>query len=162
MLPPGRVQELATIAYYGGSRFIPVALVTKLGFSEVTSDDIRVIIWKPFDPLAEPPRFLAPGFDFTPAPDKAAIELFWMTFCGSADKRDVTTFAARSPPRTSRRALRFSAAKQGGSYQAAKSPTSGSRCETAARRPPSTAARGRALRSRRPLAPGACKGGFSR
>jgi len=89
----GGAKALATIAYYGDFWFMPAAWFEKLGYAQASRDGDKAVMWKVFDKSAEAPRLLSPKYAYTPVPGKVAVDLFWMTFCGAADRRDVLKVA---------------------------------------------------------------------
>jgi L-amino acid N-acyltransferase YncA len=88
---------IVTMAYYGDFWFMPAAFFEKCGYSpvgnprEVTSEgeknylDKEIILWKVFDPSAEPPRSLERKYLFKPIPGKVVVDLFWNAFCGTSN-----------------------------------------------------------------------------
>jgi GNAT superfamily N-acetyltransferase len=76
--------------------FMPTAYFAKQGFEEVERTGTYVLLWKPFDKAAEPPRQLKPDYKFEPVPEKVVVDLFYNTFCETSDieaqrVREVTT-----------------------------------------------------------------------
>jgi GNAT superfamily N-acetyltransferase len=65
--------------------FMPLAYFEKLRFEEVERIDNSVLLWKPFDETAEPPRQLKPNYKFEPVSGKAVVDLFYNTFCETSD-----------------------------------------------------------------------------
>jgi len=75
---------VALIAYRGldgAEWFMPASYFERLGYSVVAEEKPSVLLWKPFDPSAEPPRLLAPTYSFQPVAGKVAVDLFWNGFC---------------------------------------------------------------------------------
>jgi len=87
---------LVTTAYYHDFWFMPASFFERTGFSKVRSRRVpaegpnaflgeEAILWRTFDPLAEPPEFLEAKYAFGPVPGKVVIDLFWNTFCQTSD-----------------------------------------------------------------------------
>jgi thiol-disulfide isomerase/thioredoxin len=45
----------------------------------------EALLWRTIDSSAEPPRFLAPNYQFEPVPGKVVVDLFWNTFCQTSN-----------------------------------------------------------------------------
>lgn len=87
---------LVTTAYYHDFWFMPASFFERVGFSKVRSRTVpaegpnafvgrEAILWKAFDPSAQPPEFLGAKYAFEPVPGKVAIDLFWNTFCQTSN-----------------------------------------------------------------------------
>jgi GNAT superfamily N-acetyltransferase len=76
---------LVTTGFYHDFWFMPAAFFEKMGFSPVRRRDTEAILWKRFDPSAEPPSFLKRSYQFIPTPGKVVIDLFFNTFCETSD-----------------------------------------------------------------------------
>jgi len=76
---------LVAIAYESDFWFMPAAFFRRCGFSEAARRGGEVILWKAFDPQAEPPQFLQPRYSFEPISGKVVVDLFWNTFCQTSD-----------------------------------------------------------------------------
>jgi len=88
---------LVTVGYYHDFWFMPARFFEKCGFSavgkprEVTSEGEKeflgkeVLLWKVWDPSAEPPKFLEPRYEFKSIPGKVVVDLFFNDFCGTSN-----------------------------------------------------------------------------
>ncbi len=97
------------------------------------------ILWKAFDPSAEPPSFPERPYEFVPVPAKVVIDLFWSRSCLTSDTeaqrmreiaeelgdsvllREYNSDAAEIRPRQGiSRAIFVNGSEVGGSYKAPK------------------------------------------
>ena len=76
---------LATYGHYWDFWFMPASFFEHTGFELAARRGDQGILWKRFDPTAEPPRFLEPAYTYEPVPGKVAIDLFYSTFCATSD-----------------------------------------------------------------------------
>jgi GNAT superfamily N-acetyltransferase len=88
---------LVTTGYYHDFWFMPAKFFEKCGFSavaeprEVTSEGEKeflgkeIVLWKPWDASAEPPKFLEPKYEFKSIPGKVVVDLFFNDFCGTSN-----------------------------------------------------------------------------
>lgn len=76
---------LVTYGYYHDCWFMPAAYFEKLGFEVAARRGDAAILWKVFDPSAEPPSFSEGKYGFEPIPGKVAVDLFFNTFCLTSD-----------------------------------------------------------------------------
>ncbi len=75
---------VATTAYRdlpGAEWFLPAGFFEAVGFHAVGERGREVLLWKPLQRGASPPRFLEPHYSFQPAPGRVAVDLFWNGFC---------------------------------------------------------------------------------
>ncbi len=72
---------LCVTCYYGDSWFMPAEFFEKHGFTPAQRKDPTAILWKKFDPSAEPPRLLKRQHDFHPHDSKVVVDLFFNDFC---------------------------------------------------------------------------------
>jgi GNAT superfamily N-acetyltransferase len=76
---------LVTYGYYHDCWFMPAAYFEKLGFEVAARRGEAAVMWKVFDPTAEPPSFTEGEYGFEPIPGKVAVDLFFNTFCLTSD-----------------------------------------------------------------------------
>jgi predicted N-acetyltransferase YhbS len=74
-------RAIVTTGYYHDFWFMPAAFFEALGYSKITQRGEQALLWKVFDPGAEPPRFLRRKFVFRPVKGKVVVDLFYNTFC---------------------------------------------------------------------------------
>jgi GNAT superfamily N-acetyltransferase len=74
-------KALVTTAYYHDFWFMPATFFEACGFTAAARKDTRAILWKVFDPTAQPPELLERQQRFEPVSGKVVVELFWHTFC---------------------------------------------------------------------------------
>jgi len=74
-------KAIVTRAFHHDFWFMPAAFFEKNGYEAARTSGKEVILWKRFDPSAETPEFLQPKYEYTAAPGKVVVELFWHTFC---------------------------------------------------------------------------------
>jgi len=65
----------------GAEWFMPAAFFQHLGYQSVEERGRSVLLWKPFSPAAEPPRFLDAAYQYEPMSGKVVVDLFWNEFC---------------------------------------------------------------------------------
>jgi predicted N-acetyltransferase YhbS len=78
-------QGVTVIGYHHDFWLMPAPFFERLGYEPVERRGSQVILWKPFDPEAEPPRFMQRRYTFVPVEDKVAIDLFWSRSCLTID-----------------------------------------------------------------------------
>ena len=76
---------IATIGYFWDFWFMPAKFFIKLGYKIATKRGEVAILWKQFDPNAEPPQFREVNYEFQPVKGKVVVDLFWNTFCLTSD-----------------------------------------------------------------------------
>lgn len=76
---------IATIGHFWDFWFMPAKYFTKLGYRVAASRGEEAILWKEFDPSAEPPQFREVNYKFQPIKGKVVVDLFWNTFCLTSD-----------------------------------------------------------------------------
>ncbi len=76
---------ILTTGWHHDFWFMPAAFFERIGYSQVHRRDNEAILWKRFDPLAQPPQFLECSYQFVPMPGKVVIDLFHNTFCETSD-----------------------------------------------------------------------------
>ena len=64
---------------------MPAKFFIKLGYKIATKRGEVAILWKQFDPSAEPPQFRELNYEFQPVQGKIVVDLFWNTFCLTSD-----------------------------------------------------------------------------
>ncbi|HUU92717.1 MAG TPA: GNAT family N-acetyltransferase [Phycisphaerae bacterium] len=79
------LKGLVTTGWYHDFWFMPGPWFERRGFTVVARQDTRAILWKVYDPTAEPPGFLKRNWEFVPVEGKVAVDLFWMCFCLTSD-----------------------------------------------------------------------------
>lgn len=83
---------LVTYGYRWDFWFMPASFFETLGFKQVDarrvdyggetgSLDEIVILWRPLDDTAKPPRFPESKYEFRPVPGKVVVDLFWDISC---------------------------------------------------------------------------------
>ncbi len=75
---------LVTTAYRslpGAEWFLPAAFFESVGFEVVAARGREVLLWKPLQRCASPPRFLEPTYRFEAVPCRVVVDLFWNDFC---------------------------------------------------------------------------------
>lgn len=72
---------IVTIGCYHDFWFMPATFFEKIGYSQACRRDNEALLWKRFEPLAQPPQFLQRSYRFVPMPGKVVIDLFYNTFC---------------------------------------------------------------------------------
>ncbi len=78
-------KALVIPAMYSDFWFMPAPYFERLGYSSVTRSGTHALMWKVFDPSAEPPTPLEPHYRYRPVPQHVVIDLFWHTFCQTSD-----------------------------------------------------------------------------
>jgi predicted N-acetyltransferase YhbS len=73
-------KALVTPGYYWDFWFMPAPFFEKMGFSPIRRRGEEALLWKTFDPSAEPPEFFERKYEFKPVPGKVVVDLFWH-FC---------------------------------------------------------------------------------
>ena len=87
---------LVVTAYFHDFWFMPAPFFQRNGFTPITRRNVvnsgrkeylseEALLWKVIDPSAQPPRFLAPNYEFEPVPGKVVVDLFWNTFCQTSN-----------------------------------------------------------------------------
>ncbi|MDD4903112.1 MAG: hypothetical protein PHV11_01485 [Candidatus Bipolaricaulis sp.] len=79
-----RRRALATTAYRDlpqAEWFLPAGFFESVGFRAVDERGREVLLWKPLQRGASPPRFLEPRYDFEPVTGHVTVDLFWNGFC---------------------------------------------------------------------------------
>jgi GNAT superfamily N-acetyltransferase len=79
-------KALTTTAYYHDFWFMPAPFFESCDFEIVSRRETAAILWKVFDPAAEPPTFLQRRYRYKPAPGKVVIDLFWNAFCATSTR----------------------------------------------------------------------------
>jgi len=83
---------LVTLGYYGDYPFMPAEFFENLGYEVAAKRkvywagdrdilDDEVMLWKVFDPSAEPPVFLTSQYEFKPIENRVVVDLFVDPFC---------------------------------------------------------------------------------
>lgn len=78
-------KALVTQAHAGDGWFMPAGFFEHCGFFVAARRGTAALLWKVFDPDAEPPAFLDRRYDFVPAAGRVVIDLFYNTFCLTSD-----------------------------------------------------------------------------
>jgi len=76
---------IATIANFWDFWFMPAKYFENLGYKVAEKRGIEAILWKQFDPSAEPPHFRKMNYSFKPIQGKVVVDLFWNVFCLTSD-----------------------------------------------------------------------------
>ncbi|MFW9879960.1 MAG: hypothetical protein ACFFG0_43355 [Candidatus Thorarchaeota archaeon] len=76
---------IATIGHFWDFWFMPAKYFIKLGYKVAANRNEEAILWKQFDPSAEPPQFREINYEFQPVQGKVVVDLFWNTFCQTSD-----------------------------------------------------------------------------
>ncbi|MFW9941435.1 MAG: hypothetical protein ACFFFT_10380 [Candidatus Thorarchaeota archaeon] len=76
---------IATIGYFWDFWFMPAKYFKKLGYKVAVTRGEEAILWKQFDPSAEPPQFREINYIYQPVKGKVVVDLFWNTFCQTSD-----------------------------------------------------------------------------
>jgi len=76
---------IATIANFWDFWFMPAEYFEKLGYKVAEKRGIEAILWKQFDPSADPPQFRKMNYKFKPIQGKVVVDLFWNVFCLTSD-----------------------------------------------------------------------------
>ena len=82
-----RQQQKALVApaYYHDFWFMPAVFFEACGFVLAVQREQRALLWKVYDPSAEPPTFLEPCYKHEAAPGQVTIDLFWNPCCATSD-----------------------------------------------------------------------------
>jgi GNAT superfamily N-acetyltransferase len=72
-------------AYYHDFWFMPASFFEACGYTVARRRDAAALLWKAFDPAAEPPRFMERRYRFEPIEGKVAVDLFWSRSCLTTD-----------------------------------------------------------------------------
>ena len=80
-----RRKGIATIANFWDFWFMPAKYFEKLGYKVAQKRGLEAVLWKQFDPSADPPQFRKPNYKFKPIQGKVVIDLFWNVFCLTSD-----------------------------------------------------------------------------
>ena len=78
-------KAVTVVAFYHDLWCMPAPFFEKCGFEAVRRKDKAAILWKVFDPSAEPPTFPDRHYEFVPAKGRVAIDLFWSRSCLTTD-----------------------------------------------------------------------------
>jgi len=70
---------------YGADWFMPASYFEHIGYETVAIHQSAILLWKPFTPDAESPRFLQPSYTFEKRPGKVVVDLFWNAFCETSN-----------------------------------------------------------------------------
>jgi GNAT superfamily N-acetyltransferase len=94
-------KALVTGAYYHDFWFMPAAFFEACGFAVAARREQYALLWKIYDPTAEPPTFLEPHHEHEPVPGRITVDLFWNPFCAtsSMEAQRVREVAAEFGPR---------------------------------------------------------------
>lgn len=76
---------IATIGHFWDFWFMPAKYFIKLGYNVAANRGEQAILWKTFDPSAEPPQFREINYEYQPVEEKVVVDLFWNTFCLTSD-----------------------------------------------------------------------------
>ena len=76
---------IATLANFWDFWLMPAKYFEKLGYKVAEKRGITAILWKQFDPSAEPPQFRKTKYIFKPIQGKVVVDLFWNVFCLTSD-----------------------------------------------------------------------------
>ena len=76
---------ITVVAFYHDFWFMPAPFFEKCGFEVVRRRGKSAILWKVFDPSAAPPTFPVRHYEFVPAEEQVAIDLFWSRSCLTTD-----------------------------------------------------------------------------
>jgi thiol-disulfide isomerase/thioredoxin len=76
---------IVTIANFWNFWFMPAKYFVKLGYKVVEKRGEEALLWKKFDPSAEPPQFRKRNYQFKPIQGKIVVDLFWNVFCLTSD-----------------------------------------------------------------------------
>jgi thiol-disulfide isomerase/thioredoxin len=71
--------------YYYDFWFNPAKYFENLGCKIAERRGIEAILWKQFDPSADPPQFREIKYKFNPIQGKVVVDLFWNVFCLTSD-----------------------------------------------------------------------------
>jgi GNAT superfamily N-acetyltransferase len=78
-------KAVTVVAFYHDFWFMPAPFFEKCGFEVIQRKDTAAVLWKVFDPSAEPPTFPDRHYEFVQAKGKVAIDLFWSRSCLTTD-----------------------------------------------------------------------------
>lgn len=78
-------KAVTVVAYYHDFWFMPASFFEHCGFQVIQRQGSAAILWKVFDPSAEPPTFPVQSYEFAPAAGKVALDLFWTRSCLTSD-----------------------------------------------------------------------------
>jgi GNAT superfamily N-acetyltransferase len=78
-------KALTVVAFYHDFWFMPAPFFETCGFEVVQRSDSAAILWKVFNPSAEPPTFPERHYEFASAEGQVAIDLFWSRSCLTTD-----------------------------------------------------------------------------
>jgi thiol-disulfide isomerase/thioredoxin len=76
---------IATFGVFWDFWFMPAQYFVKLGYEVAAKKREEAILWKRFDPGADPPQFRKVNYKYQPVQGKVVIDLFWNTFCLTSD-----------------------------------------------------------------------------
>ena len=76
---------IATFANFWDFWLMPAKYFEKLGYKVAEKRGIQAILWKQFDPSADPPQFIKMNYKFKPIQGKVVVDLFWNVFCLTSD-----------------------------------------------------------------------------
>jgi GNAT superfamily N-acetyltransferase len=78
-------KALCTTAMVGDFWFMPATFFEHRGYTVVAERGKSRLMWKVFDPSAEPPSMLQGRYAFEPVAGKVAVDLYWNAFCATTD-----------------------------------------------------------------------------
>jgi GNAT superfamily N-acetyltransferase len=78
-------KAVTVVAFFHDFWFMPARFFEKCGFEVVRRRHDAAVLWKVFDPSAEPPGFPERKYEFMPVEEKVAIDLFWSHSCLTTD-----------------------------------------------------------------------------
>ena len=81
----GGQKGIVVVAYYHDFWFMPAPFFESCGFTAVSRQGTRAILWKLFDVSAQPPVFTESRWRFEPVKGKVAVDLFWSRSCLTVD-----------------------------------------------------------------------------
>ena len=76
---------IATLGVFWDFWLMPAQYFVKLGYEVATKRGEEAILWKRFNPDAEPPQFREVNYKYKPVQGKVVVDLFWNTFCLTSD-----------------------------------------------------------------------------
>lgn len=72
---------LVVTAYYHDFWFMPATFFENCGYQIAWREGEHALLWKVFDPAAEPPRPLQRRYTCSPVSGKVVVDLFWSSSC---------------------------------------------------------------------------------
>ena len=76
---------IVVTAFYHDFWFMPAPFFEQCGFTVARRKGESALLWKTFDPAAQPLRFMERHYHFAAVPGKVAIDLFWSRSCLTTD-----------------------------------------------------------------------------